>query len=92
MEMTLKVTRSGNSDVVVIPASWKRKHGVRTGDRLRFRETPDGDIVLSAIPTKTSDDLRQRYERLRRIYGANPELVAMTIGESKEAAHEREDV
>lgn len=90
MDAVLKVMRSGNSDVVTIPAAWKRRRGIKTGDLLRVSESPDGDIVLTPINQKANPDVRERLQAIRKANSKFPKLKTLTIDEMKDAAHDRD--
>ena len=90
MDAVLKVMRSGNNDVVTIPAAWKRRRGIKTGDMLRASESPDGDIILTPIKTDEGKNARERLQAMRK---ANAQFTAfkdLTIDELQDAAHDRD--
>ena len=89
MDAVMKVMRSGNSEVVALPAAGRRKHGVTAGDYLIVSELPNGSIVLK--PKKDgSAGIKERLAALRKDNARCTALVDMSIEEEKEAAHERE--
>lgn len=90
MEAVLKVMRSGNSDVVTIPAAWKRRRGIKTGDMLRVSESPDGDIILTPIKEQTDQQVRDRLRAIRKENSKFSKLKHITIEEMKDAAHDRD--
>lgn len=90
MEAVLKVMRSGNSDVVTIPAAWKRRRGIKTGDMLRVSESPDGDIILTPIKEQTDQQIRDRLRAIRKENSKYSKLKNITIEEMKDAAHDRD--
>lgn len=89
MEATLKVLRSGNSDVVVLPAAWRRKHGIHAGDKVHARETADGGILFTPEKMNGNAGFAERLSRLREENSRYSSLVSMTLEEMEEAAHER---
>lgn len=84
MDVSATVTSKGQ---VTIPAALRDRLGLKTGDRLRFYEGPDGDIRVERRATLSFDDLRGIVKLDRTV---TAEEIDRWCGEAREGGWSRE--
>jgi AbrB family looped-hinge helix DNA binding protein len=84
MDVSATVTSKGQ---VTIPAALRDRFGLKTGDRLRFYEGPDGGVRVERRATLSFDDLRGIVKLDRTV---TAEEIDRWCGEARDGGWSRE--